>query len=168
MGRGLSNLQKRILTLVYEKRQERDFAEEERKFKKMGEDPTYQRMLQAIHGKADLSPYSISNYPDAYHSDLIGALYDWRLRRSYWERDGRRPSEGGKVLHGGQNFDRRDMGAEEYNRRTASYYRAVGRLKRRGLLKTQRHGLLITDEGMRLGESYWLEEAASAVASSNH
>jgi hypothetical protein len=168
MGRGLSNLQKRILMLVYEKRQERDFEEEERKQKKMREDPTYQRMLQAIYGKADLSPYSISNYPDAYHSDLIGALYDWRLRRSYWERDGRCPSEGGKVLHGGQNFDRRDMGAEEYNRRTASYYRAVGRLKRRGLLKTQRHGLLITDEGMRVGESYWLEEAASAVASSNH
>jgi hypothetical protein len=168
MGRGLSNLQKRILALVYEKRQGRDFAEEERKQKEMRKDPMHQRMSRLFHGKADLSPYSISDYPDAYHSDLIGALYDWRLRRSYWERDGRRPSEGGKVLHGGQNFDRRDMGAEEYNRRTVSYYRAVGRLKRRGLLKTQRHGLLITDEGMRVGESYWLEEAASAVAASNH
>ena len=168
MGRGLSNLQKRILTLVYEKRQERDFAEEERKFKKLQEDPTYQRMHRRFHGKENHAPYTISVYPDAYHSELIGALYDWRLRHSYWDRDGRRPSEGGKILRRGQNFDRRKVGAEEYNRRTVSYYRAVGRLKRRGLLQSHRLGLLITDEGMRVGESYWLEEAASAVASSNH
>jgi hypothetical protein len=40
----------------------------------------------------------------------------------------------------------------EYNRKTAAYYRAVTRLKRRGLLADRGAGLWITDEGMRVVE----------------
>jgi hypothetical protein len=41
----------------------------------------------------------------------------------------------------------------EYNRKTAAYYRAVSRLKARGLLTDHRPGLWITDEGMRVAEA---------------
>jgi hypothetical protein len=131
MGRGLSSLQKRILTLVDERRQKRDFHE---------------------------------SLPDTNHAELIGALFDWHLRRSWIRGDGLRPSEGAMTHYGVHNFDRGRVGVQEYNRRTASYYRAVKRLKSRGLLKTHRGGLLITDEGLRVVESYRLEELRCSTA----
>jgi hypothetical protein len=44
------------------------------------------------------------------------------------------------------------IGRAEYNRKTAAYYRAVSRLKRRGLRTSRGMGLWITDEGMRVAE----------------
>jgi hypothetical protein len=41
------------------------------------------------------------------------------------------------------------IGRAEYNRKTAAYYRAVSRLKRRALLTSRGMGLWITDGGMR-------------------
>lgn len=154
MGRGLSELQRQILTVVYERRQGRDFAEEERRQKEMRSDPMHRRMLLLLHGPdADPDePYSISDYPDATHPQIIAAVYDWPVwmwQRGCWLR----PSEGGEVRHHTHNFRSSRVGAEEYNRRTASYYRAVGRLKRRGLLKDQRHGLLITAAGIEAVEA---------------
>jgi hypothetical protein len=44
------------------------------------------------------------------------------------------------------------IGRAEYKRKTAAYYRAVSRLKRRGLPTSRGIGLWITDEGMRVAE----------------
>jgi hypothetical protein len=44
------------------------------------------------------------------------------------------------------------IGRAEYNCKTAAYYRAVSRLKRRGLLTSRGMGLWITNEGMRVAE----------------
>jgi hypothetical protein len=44
------------------------------------------------------------------------------------------------------------IGRAEYNCKTAAYYRAVSRLKRRALLTSRGMGLWITNEGMRVAE----------------
>ncbi len=164
MGRGLSDLQKRILTIVYERRQRRDFAEEERRQKEMISDPGYRQMLLALHGTDTIAPYSISDYPDTDHAHVIAVLYDWPVYM--WQR-GRwlRPSEGGEAVSGGHNFRRSKIGQAEHNRRTASYHRAVGRLVRRGFLEKHRHGLSITDEGVHQAEglSVSREEGSSLL-----
>jgi hypothetical protein len=159
MGRGLSELQKRILMLVYEGRQGRDFEDEKRRLEEIKKDPMY----WALHGDEGDRPYRTSDYPDATNPKLIGTLYDWPIHARFGG-ERLRTSEGGQVHSSLQNFRRgkRRGGVDEaeYNRRTTSYYRAVGRLKRRGLLRAQRHGLSITDEGMRVAEGYRLEESA--------
>ncbi len=154
-------MQKRILTIVYERRQRRDFAEEERRQKEIYSDPGYRRMLMSLHGTDAVRPYSISDYPDAVHARVIAVLYDWPVYM--WQR-GRwlRPSEGGEAASGGHNFRRSKIGQAEHNRRTASYYRAVGRLRQRGLLEAHRHGLSITTEGVRLVEELSVSNAESA------
>jgi hypothetical protein len=90
---------------------------------------------------------------DTRHPEIIAKLYDWPL---WWSsKEGRyvRPSEGASVNDWGQNWNREVVGLAEYNRRMASYYRAVSRLKARGLLTDRGPGLWITDEGMRVAEA---------------
>jgi hypothetical protein len=138
VGRGLSELQKRILRVVYERRQGRDFDQEERDWHERAANNPY---MQGIH-------YWVRF--DIRHPEIIAALYDWPR---YWaRREGRyiRPSEGAHVADWGQNWHRDVVGQAEYNRKTASYYRAVSRLKRRGLLAERGAGLWITDEGQRV------------------
>jgi hypothetical protein len=86
------------------------------------------------------------------HAEIIAKLYDWPLWSS---KEGRyvRPSEGASVNDWGQNWNRDVIGLAEYNRKTAAYYRAVSRLKARGLLTDDGSGLLITEEGMRVAEA---------------
>ena len=141
MGRGLSRLQKQILNLVYERRQGRDFDQEQRELHEL--EARSNRLLQR-------SPYRVHH--DMRHAEIIAKLYDWPL----WSgREGRhlRPPEGASVNNWGQNWSRGVIGLAEYNRKTAAYYRAISRLKARGLLKDQRAGLWITDEGMRVAEA---------------
>jgi hypothetical protein len=82
-------------------------------------------------------------------------VYDWPRYWSHRERRYIRPSEGAHVQEWGHNWHRGlsdgPSGRAEYNRKTA-YYRAVSRLKRRGLLTSRGMGLWITDEGMRVAE----------------
>jgi hypothetical protein len=138
MGRGLSNQQKDILRIVYEGRQARDFAKEEQKQREMRKDPAHQTMARALHGSAADKPYSFRDYPDSDNAKLMRTLFeDWPLRTFYGHF---------------QNFRRSQIGEQEYNRRTASFYRSVARLKERGLLEDHRHGLLITDEGMEAAQ----------------
>ncbi len=146
MGRGISDLQKRILIIVYERRQGRDFDQEERQWHELA---ASNRLLQGFtHGV----------HHDMRHPEIIAKLYDWPL----WSgREGRylRPSEGASVKDWGQNWNRDVIGLAEYNRRTAAYYRAVSRLKARGLLTDPGSGLYhgsglwITGEGMRVAEA---------------
>ena len=141
MGRGLSDLQKRILRIVYERRQGRNFDQEQREW---GELAASNRLLQGF-------PYQV--HYDTRHPEIIAKLYDWPL---WWSsKEGRyvRPSEGASVQDWGQNWNREVVGLAEYNRRMASYYRAVSRLKARGLLTDRGPGLWITDEGMRVAEA---------------
>ena len=79
-------------------------------------------------------------------------MYDWPRYWSHRERRYIRPSEGAHVQEWGHNGHRGVIGRAEYNRKTAAYYRAVSRLKRRGLLTSRGMGLWITDEGMRVAE----------------
>jgi hypothetical protein len=140
MGRGLSDLQKRIVSLVYERRQGRDFDQEEREWHE----------LAASNGLHQAFPYRLHH--DTRHPEIIAKLYDWPLWSS---KEGRylRPSEGAAVNAWGQNWNRDVIGLAEYNRKTAAYYRAVFRLKGRGLLTDRGSGLWITDEGMRVAEA---------------
>ena len=138
MGRGLSDLQKRILRIVYERRQGRNFAQEQREWRELA---ASNRLLQDL-------PYRVQH--DTRHPEIIAKLYDWPL---WWSsKEGRyvRPSEGAAVKDWGYNWDRDVIGLVEYNRKTAAYYRAVSRLKARGLLTDDGSGLRITDEGMRV------------------
>jgi hypothetical protein len=142
MGRGLSDLQKRILTIVYERRQGRDFDQEEPEWHELVASNI--RLLQGI-------PSRVSH--DMRHPEIIAKLYDWPL---WWSsKEGRylRPSEGPSIKDWGQNWNRSVIGHAEYNRKTAAYYRAVSRLKARGLLADQGSGLWITDEGIRVAEA---------------
>lgn len=141
MGRGLSRLQKQILNLVYERRQGRDFDQEQREWH--GLEAGSNRLLQRF-------PYRVHH--DMRHPEIIAQLYDWPL---WWSsKEGRflRPSEGASVKDWGQNWNRDVIGLVEYNRKTAAYYRAVSRLKARGLLTDRGPGLWITEEGMRVAE----------------
>jgi hypothetical protein len=153
MGRGLSDLQKRILMLTYERRQERDFDEERRKWEEMAEGNPYMRGMS----------YWIRY--DLKYVDLLAELYDWPNK---W---GRRPSEHSEMQKNseyrfrGQNFDRRRVGEAEYNRRTTSLYRAVDRLKRRGLLQRRGAGLWITDEGVRVAEGLSVTTGQTSIHS---
>jgi hypothetical protein len=140
VGRGLSELQKRILGIVYQKRQQRDFEGEERTWKAFTSESS---VLAALGYQEEC---------DATNAAILSELYDWPDRR------GHRPSEypdeysGTRSFHGG-NFNRQLIGEEEYNRRTASYYRAVARLKDRGLLEERGFkGLWITGEGIKEAE----------------
>jgi hypothetical protein len=142
MGRGLSDIQKRILTIVYERRQGRDFDQEEPEWHELVASNI--RLLQGI-------PSRVSH--DMRHPEIIAKLYDWPL---WWSsKEGRylRPSEGASINDWGQNWNRDVIGLAEYNRKTAAYYRAVSRLKARGLLTDHGPGLWITDEGMRVAEA---------------
>jgi hypothetical protein len=141
MGRGISELQKQILSIVYERRQGRHFDQEEREWHELGASNS---LLQSF-------PYRVHH--DTRHPEIIAKLYDWPL---WWSsKDGRylRPSEGASVKDWGQNWNRDVIGLVEYNRKTAAYYRAVSRLKARGLLMDQGPGLCITEEGMRVAEA---------------
>jgi hypothetical protein len=151
MGRGLSNLQKDILGIVYERRQGRDFAEEERRQTENRKDPMHQRMMLLLHGREDNEPYSYRDYPDADNAQVMRALYDWPLRRSW----------------GSSGFRRSVIGEQEYNRRTAAYYRSVKRLKRRGLLEDHRRGLLITDEGIKMAQKLSVSRVRRAPHTTN-
>jgi hypothetical protein len=141
MGRGLSDLQKRILGMVYERRQGRDFDQEGREWHELA---ASNRLLQGF-------PYRVHH--DMRHPEIIAELYDWPLWWSNKERRYIRPSEGSSVKEWGQNWNRDVIGPVEYNRKTAAYYRAVSRLKSRGLLMDRGAGLWITDEGMRVAEA---------------
>jgi hypothetical protein len=147
MGRGLSELQKQILTVVYERRQERDFAQEEREW----------------HESVANNPYmqgaSYWVYYDMRHPEIIAKLYDWPRYWSYTEQRYIRPSEGARVYDWSHNWRRDWIGFEEYNRKTASYYRAVSRLKRRALLADRGAGLWITDEGIRAVEDLMVRQS---------
>jgi hypothetical protein len=140
MGRGLSELQKRILIIVYERRQGRDFDQEERQWHDL---VASNRLLQGF-------PSRVRH--DIRHPEIIAKLYDWPLW-SYKEGQYLRPSEGASVKDWGQNWNRDVIGLAEYNRKTAVYYRAVSRLRARGLLTDRGPGLWITDEGMRVAEA---------------
>jgi hypothetical protein len=140
MGRGLSDLQKRILSIVYERRQGRDFDQEERKWHEL---VASNRLLQGF-------PSRVSH--DLRHPEIVAKLYDWPLW-SYKEGRYLRPSEGASVNDWRQNWNRDVIGRIEYNRKTAAYYRAVSRLKSRSLLADDGSGLWITDEGMRVAEA---------------
>jgi hypothetical protein len=91
MGRVLSELQKRILGVVYERRQGRDFAQEERDW---GEYVARYPSMQSFR-------YWVRY--DIKHPQVIAALYDWPRRWS--SVDGRyvRPSEGASVNDWGPN-----------------------------------------------------------------
>jgi hypothetical protein len=141
MGRGLSDLQKQILRIVYERRQGRDFDLEEREWHELR---TSNRLLQGF-------PNRVRH--DTRHPEIIAKLYDWPLWWSYKQGRYLRPSEGASVRDWGQNWNRAVIGLVEYNRKTAAYYRAVSRLKARGLLTDQGPGLWITEEGMRVAEA---------------
>lgn len=140
MGRGLSDLQKQILSIVYERRQGRDFDQEERKWHEL---VASNRLLQGFPSRV---------HHDLRHPEIVAKLYNWPLW-SYKEGRYLRPSEGASVNDWGQNWNRDIIGGIEYNRKTAAYYRAVSRLKSRGLLADDRSGLWITDEGMRVAEA---------------
>jgi hypothetical protein len=144
VGRGLSELQKRILSIVYERRQERDFEQEERDWKESTERNPYMK------GWTYWVRYDLT------HPHILAKLYDWPNRR------GLRPSEGGRVYDHSSNFQRWWIGEDEYNRKTASYYRAVGRLKRRGLLTDRGAGLWLTDEGIRATEQLSVSNASQS------
>jgi hypothetical protein len=140
MGRGLSNLQKLILTIVYERRRGRDF------------DPEEHEWHQVVASNRLLQGFASRVHHDMRHPEIIAKLYDWPL---WWSsKEGRylRPSEGAFVNDWGQNWNRDVIGRIEYNRKTAAYYRAVSRLKARALLADDGSGLWITDEGMRVAE----------------
>jgi hypothetical protein len=141
MGRGLSDLQKRILSIVYERRQGRKFDQEGREWHAIAES---NRLLQGL-------PYRVHH--DVRHPELIAKLYDWPLWWLSKEERYVRPSEGASVKDWGQNWNRHVIGLVEYNRKTAAYYRAVSRLKARRLLTSHRSGLWITDEGIRVAEA---------------
>jgi hypothetical protein len=137
MGRGLSNLQKQVLRLVYERRQVRD--QEERQWHQL---VASNRLLQGFPSRV---------HHDMRHPEIIAKLYDWPL--SYKKGRYLRPSEGASVKGWGQNWNRDVIGLAEYNRKTASYYWAVSRLKARGLITDRGPGLWITDDGMRVAEA---------------
>jgi hypothetical protein len=139
MGRGISDLQKRILSFVYKRRQGRDFVKEGREWHDI---VASNRLLQGFPSRG---------HHDIRHPEIITKLYDWPP--SYKKGQYVRPSEGASVKDWGQNWNRDVIGLAEYNRKTAAYYRAVSRLKARGLPTDHRPGLWITDEGMRVAEA---------------
>jgi len=139
MGRGISDLQKRILSIVYKRRQGRDFVKEGREWHDI---VASNRLLQGFPSRV---------HHDVRLPEIIAKLYDWPL--SYKKGQHVRPSEGASVKDWGQNWNRDVIGLAEYNRKTAAYYRAVSRLKARGLLTDHGPGLWITDEGMRVAEA---------------
>jgi hypothetical protein len=159
VGRGLSNQQKKILGVAAERRLKRDFAQEERSRQELLESGILQVLAARFGGTVDESPYSYKDHADISHPELIAMLYDWPvIHREHWSdpeflsQENLRPSEGGKVQSSRRNFRRSVVGEEEYNRRTASYYRSVTRLKERGLLEHHKHGVLITDEGIKAAQ----------------
>jgi hypothetical protein len=140
MGRGLSHLQKQILNIVYERRQGREFDQEEREWRELAPSiPPLQRF-----------PYGVKY--DMRHPEIIAKVYDWPIW-SNKERRYLRPSEGASVNEGRHNWHRDVIGVAKYNSKTVAYYRAVSRLKVRGLLTGHDSGLWITDEGMRVAEA---------------
>jgi hypothetical protein len=144
VGRGLSQLQKDILSILYERRMGRDFGAERRKH----EEALARSSYRAVHHR------NWHMAADATHAELIGALYDWPTWDAWSGRARRRPSEGASLSSTGHNFSPRAVGRKEYRRRTGSYHRAVRRLEERGLLL--RHSwapqLWITEEGVKVVE----------------
>ena len=132
---------KRILSIVYERRQGRDFEQEGREWHAI---TASDRLLQGFPNRV---------HHDIRNPEIIATLYDWPLWWSSKERRYLRPSEGASVKNWGQNWNRELIGPAEYNRKTAAYYRAVSRLKVRGLLTDVGSGLWIRDEGMRVAEA---------------
>jgi hypothetical protein len=110
----MSDLQKRILSIVYKRRQGRDFDKEGREWHDI---VASNRLLRGLPSRV---------HHDIRHPEIIAKLYDWPL--SYKKGQYVRPSEGASVKDWGQNWNRDVIGLAEYNRKTAAYYWAVSRL----------------------------------------
>jgi hypothetical protein len=65
MGRGISDLQKRILSIVYKRRQGRDFVKEGREWHDI---VASNRLLQGFPSRV---------HHDIRHPEIITKLYDW-------------------------------------------------------------------------------------------
>lgn len=137
MGRGLSELQKRILMLAYVRRQDLDFEKERE------EDPDlyYPEVLAEVWG-----------FP---HTQLFPREYEAKYGRRVW-------SSG----WWGKYFDRSEIGEKEYSRATTTLWRSASRLEDRRLVKKAfygKPGLLLTDEGIETARRLSVEKGTGAT-----
>lgn len=143
MPRGLSDLQKRVLVMAYERRRGRDLDAEreegERRIARYG-----------------FAPDAYKAPPDVYYPEMLAEI--WGFPTTQLLPDERAAGFGENQTPPrwwGQYFDRDAIGRDTYNRATTSLWRTVGRLEERGLVAKGFHGkpgLLLTDEGLALAE----------------
>src|SRR5215211_256095 len=109
MARGLSDLQKKILLMAYERRRSnpRDFAAERAEA---------ERFMRSFN-----SEYTYTPRADITCAEILAEVYGWRHRWKFpaelAERDrqqGHKPSQ--NYHHNSQYFYRRAIGEEEYNK----------------------------------------------------
>ncbi len=140
MPRGLSDLQKRILAIAYERRQGRDLDAER------------------AERVREMEKYGLGDYykpaPDVYHAELLAEVWGFPHERLFpaerAERFGEKTRSSGWW---GQYFDRDAIGRDEYNRATTTLWRTVKRLEDRGLAVRAfygKPGVFLTDEGLEV------------------
>jgi DNA-binding MarR family transcriptional regulator len=133
MGRGLSKLQKTILSLAYRNRLDR-------LERAATADTAFERNIYERGG------YSI----DLYDSEVLREHFGWEPRSIWW-----RPALGEARPHYGQIFKMSEIGERRYRSTRSSLSRAVTRLEDRALVE-RRHldlaGLDLTDRGIEEAE----------------
>lgn len=148
MGRGLSHLQREILRLAYQNRQEavRAYADAQAHPDRYPGRPTVWGRYQGLE-------YLATEGPDVRPHHVLGELYGfsehtvkmWRGRPIPW-------SQLRNVLYGQKKFDREEIGLARYASATSATKKALERLVRRGLLTREGWGYRLTDRGQAVAE----------------
>jgi hypothetical protein len=141
MPRGLSDLQKRILAIAYERRRGRDLDAE----REEGE---------ALVVRYGFAPSAYKPAPDVYHAELLAEVWGFPHERLF---PAERAEKFGEAIRGsgwwGQYFDRDAIGRDEYNRATTTLWRTAKRLEDRGLAVRAfygKPGVFLTDQGLEV------------------
>jgi hypothetical protein len=141
--RGLSDLQKRILVMAYERRRRRDLEAE----REEGE----RRIARYGFG-----PDNYKAAPDVYYPEMLAEIWGFPTTQLLpAERAARFGEDQTPPRWSGQYFDRGAIGRGEYNKATTTLWRTAERLEGRGLVARAfygKPGLLLTDEGLTVAE----------------
>lgn len=169
MGRGLSEQQRRILTVAYGVWRDR-VAE----YAKTREAEAFVANMGAIGARLRGRPAPAARHgpsippPHITHSAAMLALYGWRSGRQdrdWWARRRRIPSD---TMAVSKRYNARGQEVEavisraEYEKAHASTARTLARLVERGYLEAHhRYGWYLTEQGIRWGAA-WVEAQEAA------
>ena len=132
MARGLSPLQRTILTLAWQQRPERRQLDESR----------YEQAYDPFCWPLRQRPWPWLRIADIYPQDLYVLHYGWPITYGGWK-DGRET----RLLRQAKHFAPAQIGERTYRTVTAAVSRSFHRLASRGYLTREGNGWLLTEAG---------------------